>query len=411
MMNQNPNQKKPPQQAQKPVATQQKPTTAVTVHQTAIQKLHDPKMIESIKAVLPPGMEVNRYIAIAAAEIKSANLQKVQDVNSILLSIFHAAKLGLSLNPHMAEAYLVPFNVKQSDGSYKFIAQFIPGYQGLCKLVRQAENNGIYVKDIKGYCVFAEDQFEYYVDGQNGMQVSYKPNLTEKPTKRIAAFSMAIFSDGYVSYHVVPGYKVEEIREKALKKTRGYGPWKDNETEMWTKTPIRHHTKFLPKSERLAMAVSQDEIFDGKPLSAEIPEELMGTGLIDEAEYTDIVEAANAEEGDRSTKPDTDEPKPINAGATKLDEKKTASGNTVKPVEDKKPAAAPVKTEKNDPTPAEKKPQTPEQTEFISRLADIAISKGLEKEIDSICFSEFNYQSEEMPKILWGEVIKHFSSM
>jgi phage RecT family recombinase len=390
-MNQS-NQKKPPVQAQKqaPAATQQK-TQVVTVHQTAIQKLHDPVMVKSIKAVLPPGMEVDRYIAIAAAEIKSTNLQKVQDVNSILLSIFHAAKLGLSLNPHMAEAYLVPYNCKQPDGSYKFIAQFIPGYQGLCKLVRQAENNGIYVKDIKGYCVFAEDEFDYYIDGQNGLKVTYKPNLTQKPTKRIAAFSMATFSDGYVSYHVVPGYKVEEIRDKALKKTRGFGPWKDNETEMWVKTPIRHHTKTLPKSERVAFAVSQDEIFDGKPLSAEIPEELMGTGLIDEGEYTEIIESANAEEGDRSTKPDTEEPKAKNEQvsspapiATKGEEKK-----------DEKKVSEP----------------NPELDKFLSRITDIAISKGVEKEIDSICFAEFSYNSNEVPKEEWDAVIKHFMSL
>lgn len=326
MMNQNPNQKKvqqpPPAQQKNVPATNQQKMATQTVHSVALRRLKEPVMHDSIRAVLPPGMAVDRFLAIAAAEIKSANLKKVSDVSSILLSIFQAAKMGLSLNPQMGEGYLVPFNVKQSDGTYKFIAQFIPGYQGLCKLVRQAENNGISVKDIKGFCVHDTDKFEYSVNDQGGLTVFFQQNLTVKPTKRIAAFSMAMFSDGYVSYHVVPGYKVEEIRDKSLKKTRGYGPWKDNEDEMWIKTAIRHHTKTLPKSEKLASAISQDEIFDGKPLSTEIPEELAGTGLIDEAEYTDIVENANAEEGDRSTKPDTDEPKPINAGATKLDKKK-----------------------------------------------------------------------------------------
>lgn len=390
-----PQKKNSPAQTQKqaPAAAQPR-QQAVTVHQTALQRLKAPEMYEAIKSVLPSGMSVERFIAIASAEIKSPNLKKVEDASSILVAIFQSAKMGLSLNPQMGEGYIVPYNCKQSDGTYKFIAQFIPGYQGLCKLVRQAENNGIFVKDIKGFCVHDTDKFEYSVNDQGGLTVFFQPNLTVKPTKRIAAFSMATFSDGYVSYHVVPGYKVEEIRDKALKKTRGYGPWKDNEDEMWVKTPIRHHTKFLPKSERLSMAISQDETFEGKPLSAEIPEELVNTGLIDEGEYTEIIESANAEEGDRSTKPDTEEPKPKNvqAPSTENTEGKKTESNPVAP-DDKKEI------------------KTPEKDTFLSQLFDIAISKGVQKEIDSICFSEFNYQANEMPMIHWKEVTDHFLSL
>lgn len=388
-MNQSPNQKKPPQaQKQAPAAAQPK-TQALTVHQTALQRLKAPEMYEAIKSVLPSGMSVERFIAIASAEIKSPNLKKVEDASSILVAIFQSAKMGLSLNPQMGEGYIVPYNCKQSDGRYKFIAQFIPGYQGLCKLVRQAENNGIFVKDIKGFCVHDTDKFEYSVNDQGGLTVFFQPNLTVKPTKRIAAFSMATFSDGYVSYHVVPGYKVEEIRDKALKKTRGYGPWKDNEDEMWVKTPIRHHTKFLPKSERLSMAISQDETFEGKPLSTDIPEELANTGLIDEAEYTEIVESANAEECDRSTKPDTEEPQPKNVQTPSSTESKEEGKKEEKKVSD----------------------PNPELDKFLSRITDIAIAKGCEKEIDSICFAEFSYNSNEVPKEEWDAVIKHFMSL
>lgn len=386
-MNQS-NQKKTAPQAQKntPAAAQQA-TRAVTVHQTALQRLKEPAMYEAIKSVLPSGMSVERFIAIASAEIKSPGLKKVDDANSILVAIFQSAKMGLSLNPQMGEGYLVPFNVKQPNGTWKFIAQFIPGYQGLAKLVRQAENNGVSVLDIKGFCVHDTDKFDYCIDGENGLKVFFQQNYTDKPNRIIASFSMAKFSNGYVSYHVVPWYKLEEIKEKALKKTKGYGPWKDNEDEMAIKTAIRHHTKTLPKSERVAFAVGQDEIFEGKPLSSEIPEELVNTGLIDEGEYTEIIEGANAEETDKSTKPDTEEPKPKNVQS---------------PAEDKSKNAG----EKN-----ENSSSDPEKDKFLNQLFDIAISKGCEKEIDSICFAEFSYNANELPKDEWQKVIDHFSKL
>lgn len=395
-----PQKKNSPAQTQKqaPAAVKQQ-DQALTVHQNALQRLQTPEMYEAIKAVLPSGMSVERFIAIAVAEIKSPGLKKVNDAASILVAIFQSAKMGLSLNPQMGEGYLVPFNTKQKDGTWKCIAQFIPGYQGLCKLVRQAENNGVSVVDIKGFVVHDTDlkepgRFEFFVDGENGMKVFFQQNYIDKPNKIVAALSMAKFSNGYVSYHVVPWYKIEEIQKKALAKTKGFGPWKENPDEMSIKTAIRHHTKTLPKSERVAFAVGQDEIFEGKPLTSEIPEELASTGLIDEGEYTEIIENANAEERDRSAKPDTEEPKPKNVQAPSTE---NAEGK---------------KTESNPVAPDDKKEiKTPEKDTFLSQLFDIAISKGVEKEIDSICFSEFNYQANEMPMIHWKEVTDHFLSL
>jgi phage RecT family recombinase len=365
-------------------------TKQLTVHQTAIQKLNHPKMVESIKAVLPAGMSADRYLAIAAAEIKSPNLSKIQDANSILLSIFHAAKLGLSLNPHMKEAYLVPYNCKQKDGSKKFIAQFIPGYQGLAKLVRQAENNGISVKDIKGFCVHDTDEFDYSVDGINGLTVNFKPNLLEKPNSRIAAFSMAMFSDSYISYHVVPGYKVEEIKKKALYKTRGSGPWKDNEDEMWEKTAIRHHCKTLPKSEGVSMAVAQDEIFEGKPLSSDIPEELASTGLIDEAEYEDLVEEHNEADSDNSSKPITEAP-----------QSKTRNRVTKVPEEPKNI---------NEELPFDYEPKD-KRAAFLKKLFSIVQKRKLKVNVDEILFAEFGKVSAGLDETDFDAAIKHFENM
>lgn len=283
----------------------------VTVVNTAIAKINHPDYIKALASVLPRSMPVNRFLAIAIAEIQSPSLSKVTDPISVIVSVYNAAKLGLSLNKTMGEGYLVPFNksFKRADNSWgkECLAQFMPGYQGLAKLV----TNGGKVKFIKGQPVTDKDKFRTWSDDQ-GDHVEYEPCLTERGAL-IAAFSQAVFTDGTVSYKVLPGYKIQSIKEAALSKTQNTGPWLTHEDEMWAKTAVRAHCKSLPKSESLALAVSYDESFEtGK--FVDVPSELIGGGIVD-ASYQTVLDQHSADVAPQSTKPDVTPTMPINPPA------------------------------------------------------------------------------------------------
>lgn len=255
---------------------------ALMTSQTAIATLKGEGMMTALKAVLPPSMSVEKFIAIASAEIKSPALAKVTEPSSIVLSVYHAAKLGLSLNKHMGEAYLVPFSDYKSG---KTLAQFIPGYKGVIKLARQAG-----VKDIQVTMVYEKDEFSWWED-ETGTHYKLIPTMEAKPGKMVAVVTRAVLEDGTVSVLLSRRNKLDKIKDMAMKKTRGSGPWKDWEDEMYLKTAVKQHCKLLPQSEQTAMAFRQDDAFEGAPVDGEVPEEL--AGIID-ADYTEVVEQVNA---------------------------------------------------------------------------------------------------------------------
>jgi len=278
--------------------SQQKNTALV-----AVEKLKSPEMVKAIRGVLPETVSVDRFLAIAAAEIKNPNLASITDVSSILLGVFHSAKLGLSLNPHMGEAYLVPFRckVKRRDAATgemvegkETIAQFIPGYKGLVKLARNAG-----LKDIQPTVVHEKDEFEHWED-EAGFHFKLKTSHELNRGRVVCVITRAILNDGTSSIKVTWADKLEKIKKAALNKTHNTGPWDTHPDEMAAKTGIRHHCKTLPQTDALAYAVRADETLEGGPVDGAVPDELAG---VVEADYQVVNEPA-----DTSSKPDVQMP-------------------------------------------------------------------------------------------------------
>jgi len=279
---------------------QKKKATALV----AVERLRNPQMILALKGVLPAGLSVERFVAIAAAEIKSQALSKVEDVNSILLGVFHSAKLGLSLNPHMGEAYLIPFSCKvqkqdpangQIVTKKEITAQFIPGYKGLIRLARNAG-----MRDIQPVVVHERDSFDYHED-ETGFHFTLKVCPEMNRGKVICVITRATLEDGTISVKPTWIDKLEKVKAAALIKTRNTGPWTTHPEEMMAKTGIRGHCKTLPQSDALATAIRADEMVEeGAPADNTIPSEL--DGIID-ADYQIVNDT-----GDMSKKPEVSMP-------------------------------------------------------------------------------------------------------
>ena len=71
-------------------------------------------------------------------QISNSDLLSDADPMSVLNAAATAAALDLPINPNLGLAYIVAYNTKQKDGSYKKMAQFQMGYKGLIQLSQRS---------------------------------------------------------------------------------------------------------------------------------------------------------------------------------------------------------------------------------------------------------------------------------
>lgn len=165
---------------------------------------------------------------------------------SVQLAMINVASTGLTLNPAMGYAYLVP-----RDGQIMLDIS----YKGLIKI---ATDTGSIVW-ARAECVFEADRFEYR--GPAAM-----PEITADPFRErgdiIGAYCVAKTVDGDILTEVMDRAAIEVIRGKSTAWTKGQvdkkGPWEDFFSEMCRKAVIKRARKTWPYSDRegrMAVAV------------------------------------------------------------------------------------------------------------------------------------------------------------
>ena len=164
------------------------------------------------------GQKGNGFIASILSAVSSNDLLKDADQNSIYICALMAASLDLPINQNLGMAYLIPYNVKQKDGTYKKMCQFQIGYKGLKQLAQRS-----------GQFVLLSDAIVY--EGQlveENPLTGYKFDWKKKTSEKVI---------GFVSYfELINGFKstlymsVEDVKKHGAKysKTFGsqYGVWK-----------------------------------------------------------------------------------------------------------------------------------------------------------------------------------------
>ena len=226
---------------------------------------------------------------------KNAYLAGAQPM-SIQMAVMNVAMIGLSLNPALRLAYLVPRYDRAAGG---VICVLEPSYQGLVKLL----TDGRTVTNIEARIIWEGDDVE--IDFSNAKKVTkHRPYvLTGKARgKMVAVYSLAMLHDGTYSVEVMSREDVEAIRErsesyKKAKEGKGSSVWVTDEAEMWRKTVIKRHFKYLPKSgayEAVAKAIEVDNS-DYPCTIAQLGmiEVLLLTSTIDERRKEQIEREAN----------------------------------------------------------------------------------------------------------------------
>lgn len=192
--------------------------------------------------------------AIHALQILESNtyLQKAT-AQSIRDAVVNVALTGLTLNPALKYAYLVPRKVKDN-----LICVLDISYIGMIKLLTDAGS----VKNIDADVIHENDKYDYK-KGSDAF-IKHTPSLTNRGNP-IGAYAIAYFRDGGNQFVVMGKEEIEKVRatSESWKNESGrkYSPWETWTDEMWKKTALKRLFKLLPKtqfSEGLINAISHD---------------------------------------------------------------------------------------------------------------------------------------------------------
>ena len=220
----------------------------VKISEKPIFELLQPKMADIVR-FMGGEDKFKKELSYAIQAVNSNDYLSQSTPQSVAKSIFNLSMIGLSLNPIMKQAYLVPKSIK---GQVE--AVLMPSYQGLVQLIL----DGGAVKRINARVVYAGDEFDYSLGIEDTL--SHKPKNQSKEVTFVYAY--AILNDGSTQIEVMDKAEVENIRLRSDSGKKNTGPWATDYPEMARKTVIRRIYKYLPKgnnAEVVAKAIEIDE--------------------------------------------------------------------------------------------------------------------------------------------------------
>jgi recombination protein RecT len=212
------------------------------------------KLRGHITSALPKHISAERFIRITLTAVQRTPKLLDCDPTSFFAAIMQCAALGLEPDGLLGHAYLIPFKTQ---------VQFIPGYRGLCKLVRQSgEIAGIYARVVR-----ARDRFDYAYGLDQRLE--HAPFRGPEHGELTATYAVARFrGEGDLpQFDVMERWEVDRIREMSqgwqrAEKGQKDSPWHLHYEAMAMKTVLRRLCKLLPQSvdkDHLARAIALDE--------------------------------------------------------------------------------------------------------------------------------------------------------
>lgn len=156
------------------------------------------------------------------------------DQQSVIDAIVNVAMTGLTLNPALAFAYLVP-------RKGKCILDI--SYRGMIKILTDFGT----VRNVIAELVYEKDKF-FERRGTDPM-IEHIPATFKDRGKIIGSYAVGFFHDGKYQFETMKTSEIEAIKKRSPAVKAGKGsPWDTDEGEMFRKTPIRRLFKYLPKT-------------------------------------------------------------------------------------------------------------------------------------------------------------------
>lgn len=197
--------------------------------------------------------EVQKEISFAIQALAANEYLAKAEQTSVLKAVYNTATTGLSLNPVLKFAALVP---RFQNG--KVIACLEPMYQGLVKLITDTGS----VKTIYAYNVCEGDEFEV-VYGTTA-EIVHKPKFKSKSITH--TYAVAILPDGTKQFEVMTKEELDHIRGLS-ESYKAYEAkkvkqciWVTHEGEMCKKTVVKRLVKYLPKTDKYSKLAETIEL-------------------------------------------------------------------------------------------------------------------------------------------------------
>ncbi len=211
----------------------------------------------NFRPLLPASIRPEKFEAIVIAAV-SGNPKLMECTReSLWKACVQGAELGLSLNPTLGEADILPVwngRLKKSE------AQFRPRWKGLMKLARQSGE----VTSIRTALVYENDEFQEI----RGLRedLIHKPTRGERGEMTHVYCVWTLRDNPTPQFEVMDRAQVYKVRARSSSKNPAgevIGPWITDEPEMWRKTVAKRASKYWPSScEELHRAVAADNIME-----------------------------------------------------------------------------------------------------------------------------------------------------
>jgi len=232
--------------------------TKTTDIRTLIQK----SVVELGKA-LPSHMSAERLVRIALTTLRLTPKLYTCTPESFLGALFQCAQTGLEPNIE-GQAYIIPFNNRQKDGSFKMEAQFQIGYKGLAELFYRHEKSLALDMQV----VKEKDEFDYALGTQSF--IKHRPANGERGAS-IGYYAVATLQNGaslfkYMSKEdaMKHGQHYSKCYDRKTGNFYNFTPWNTNPDAMCMKTVLIQLMKLLPKSIEIQRAMAMDETIKTK---------------------------------------------------------------------------------------------------------------------------------------------------
>jgi recombination protein RecT len=221
------------------------------------------------------GKRSSAFVASVLQLAHSNDKLQHADPISVYQGAVMAATLDLPLNNNLGFAYLVPYNNRQQDGSFKVVAQFQIGYKGFIQLAqRSGQFKTISAKPVYDGQIVNDEGFE-------GFAFNWPGRKSDKVIGYAAHFSLI---NGFEKTLYMT---VEELKAHGLRFSQSYSNQKTKANSLWEKDFESMAIKTV-----LKLLLSKYG-----PLSIEMQSAVLADqGVINDADTQDISYVDNGEE-------------------------------------------------------------------------------------------------------------------
>jgi len=198
------------------------------------------------------GKRASAFMTSVLQIVNSNDMLKKADPFSVFNAARMAATMDLPINSNLGFAYIVPYNVKQSDGSFQVQAQFQVGYRGFIQL---ALRSGQFL-NISCAPVYEGQLLKN--DPLLGCTFDWNKKTSETCIGYVAYFKLV---NGFEKHHYMT---VDQLNKHGLRFSqtfkKGFGLWKSDFEAMASKTVLKLLlAKYAPLSIEMQQAVISDQ--------------------------------------------------------------------------------------------------------------------------------------------------------